>query len=190
MWMTGNGAPMERNQFGRVGAEVVLEAALPTFADIEYGYAKGFLSRADVVALSSHRMQVGVPLSVSEEQVALLLSDEYSQLDELLSPPSYEGMADPTAGSAIADSRRFWAYVRTRAVRLGAGDGVEIWSQIEDAFEDLDLAPELEGLIRWLPARADQELGLEAMKSRLVDYLRSEDRFFERRNLSMLNGQR
>ena len=132
-------------------------------------------------------MREGAIQSSQEQQVALLLSDEYSRRDDLLSPLDYDDMADPLAGPSIAGSLRFWAYVRVSEISAGAWSDDEQWAKIEDAYEELNLAPEISGLVRWVPSRPGEEVGLEAMKLRLIDYLQAGSEFFARRDREMLS---
>jgi hypothetical protein len=40
------------------------------------------------------------------------------------------------------------------------------WSEVEELWETFDHAPELDGLIRWMPRQADLPAGLDAMTER------------------------
>ena len=72
-----------------IPADFVADRGLPTSTELFYGYRNGWIVREDVVALALRKFEAEVPLRVAEETLALLLSDDYDQVDDLINELQY-----------------------------------------------------------------------------------------------------
>jgi hypothetical protein len=67
----------------KVPASFLVERwGLPTAAEIGYGFRMGWIRRTDVVDLALEKYEAGVPISSTEQDLALLLSEDYDRVDE------------------------------------------------------------------------------------------------------------
>lgn len=134
----------------QVGLRLALTIAPPNEADIKYGYLRGFVSDRDAVDYFLGRLTSGAPVSAVAERIALLLSDEYDQVDHLISDlPSPVDL----------DSRRFWILVSLQAALNSRPRDIQ---DVEDVYEFFDSDESLLPFVPWVridsPMPTDREL--------------------------------
>src|SRR5688572_20002463 len=87
-----------------IPATFVAARAMPSRAELGYGYREGWLTRADVVALALAKYEAELPLSSAEEELALLLSCDLDRVDELIADLEFDD--EPTEQRA-----RLWLFL-------------------------------------------------------------------------------
>ncbi|HWM99540.1 MAG TPA: DUF2247 family protein, partial [Streptosporangiaceae bacterium] len=160
-----------------VSAAFVLAEDVPmTAEDLGYGFGRGFLNAADVVALATH--EVGSRRADDDVLMALasLLRDETGRVPEVL-----ELLDDPERVHDPRESARKWLYLQLKAAydereRLNAPLGV-----VEEIYADFDYPPAVASFVRYMPLRPGDEPGTGPLMDRWRDYLDSEGMALRRR---------
>ena len=151
----------------QIPVSYVLDHAVPTLAELRWGLAHRWIEPADVIAISLAKMKAGVELDATEEQIALLLSDEVDQVKNLLL------VVDEDLPASTAPQAQIWKYL---AVKRVVDTNPEFSDQL-DAFDylwcDFDHDEELAHLVRYNPHHPERgsEVGLPAIRKYLEDYL-------------------
>lgn len=159
-----------------IPAAFVVARAMPTGAELAYGFREGWLTRADVVAVALAKYEAELPLSSAEEDIALLLSSDLDRVDELIA--DLEIVDEPTEQRA-----RLWLFLSLAWLlehRQDFGDPLEV---IEMLYADFDYPDEIQGVVRFMPAPGP-DAGVDAIERRwraLVDRLSAE---YETRDLA------
>jgi hypothetical protein len=133
-----------------VSVEFVLaEEVAMTAEDLEYGFARGFLKQADVIALATYEIGRGAN---DEILVALgsLLHDEGARVPEVLGL-----LDDPERIHDPRESARKWLYLQLKAAyadreRLNDPLGV-----VEEIYADFGYPPAIAPFVRYMPLRAE-----------------------------------
>jgi hypothetical protein len=162
-----------------VSAAFVLAEDVPmTAEDLGYGFERGFLKPADVVALATHEVGRGVDDDVV---VALgsLLRDEVGRVPEVL-----ELLDDPERVHDPRESARKWLYLQLKAAydereRLSDPLGV-----VEEIYADFDYPSAVASFVRYMPLRLGDEPGAGPLMDRWRDYLAGEGLALRRRSAS------
>lgn len=142
-----------------IPAAFVLERAMPTGAELAYGFRDGWLSRADVVSIALAKYEASVPMSGPEEDLALLLSDDLDRVDGLVD--DLEIVDEPSEARA-----RFWLFLALAWIlehRAEFDDPLEV---IEMLYTDFDYPEEISGLVRFMPAGPGLATGQRAIEER------------------------
>ncbi|MEM9040211.1 MAG: DUF2247 family protein [Actinomycetota bacterium] len=148
----------------RIPAEFAGSHGLPTATEIAYGYRHGWLARDDVVAIALRRFEAGVPLSEAEEALALLLSDEADQVDDLIDQLQ--------SGDQPEERRaRYWLFLALAWLLEHPEVAEDPLEAIELLYAGSDNPPEIQGLVRYMPAPAGARTGLDAIRERWVKYV-------------------
>jgi hypothetical protein len=149
-------------------AFVLAEGVVMTAEDLGYGFERGFLKPADVIALAAHEMGCGADDDVL---VALgsLLRDEDGRVPEVL-----ELLDDPERVHDPRESARKWLYLQLKAAygereRLKDPLGV-----VEEIYADFDYPPAAAPFVRYMPLRPGDEAGVGPLMARWADYLARE----------------
>lgn len=147
-----------------IPAEFVASHGLPTATELAYGYRNGWLARDDVVAVALQKFEAGVSLRESEETLALLLSDEFDQVDDLVGELQF--------GDQPQERRaRYWLFLALAWLLEHpeiADDPLEV---IELLYADFDHPSEIQGLVRYMPPPNGARTGLDAIRDRWVEYV-------------------
>ena len=145
-----------------VSADALLRTAVPTEADLAYGYQEGLLSAKGVVDVALELVKRGVDLSDPMTDIAYLLRDDFERVGPLL-----EGVGKRPFGP---DVKRFWIYV---CLRLATNDrppleALAVAAELFEAFDyDLSFQPFVPPLAPRMPStdelidRLDAFLGSE-----------------------------
>lgn len=160
-----------------VSAVFVLAEDVPmTAEDLGYGFERGFLKPADVVALATHEVGRGVDDGVL---VALgsLLRDEVGRVPEVL-----ELLDDPERVHDPRESARKWLYLQLKAAydereRLSDPLGV-----VEEIYADFDYPSAVASFVRYMPLQPGDEPGTGPLTGRWRDYLAREGMALRRRS--------
>lgn len=126
-------------------ASFVLARAVPTAAELAYGYRDGWLRPADVVEIAVAKLNLGAQLAAAEEELALLLADELEVVEELI--VDLEVSDQPTEERA-----RLWLFLALAWLwehRAKFDDPLEV---IELLYAEFDYPEEISGLVRYIPA--------------------------------------
>lgn len=159
-----------------IPAAFVVARAMPTGAELAYGFREGWLTRADVVAVALAKYKANLPLHSTEEELALLLSADLERVDELIA--DLDIADEPTERRA-----RLWLFLSLAWLlehRQDFGDPLEV---IEMLYADFDYPEEIEGMVGFMPA-SDPDAGVDAIERKwraFVDRLSSE---YDQRDLA------
>jgi len=149
-----------------VSAAFVMAEDMPmTAEDLGYGFERGFLKPADVVALATHEVGCGADDDVF---VALgsLLRDEAGRVPEVL-----ELLDDPERVHDPRESARKWLYLQLKAAYDERGRLNDPLGVVEEIYADFDYPPAVAPFVRYMPLRPGDEPGVGALMERWRDYL-------------------
>ena len=154
----------ERSFVAQLPPTFVVERALPTAEELAYGYEEGFLSRAGVVALALAKLEAGLALTPPEERAALLLSDEFDAVDDL--------MEDLQVGSEPRERRaRFWLFMVLAWVLARRDQFDDPLGVVELVYADFEYPDEIQGLVRFMPLQPGHEAGVAALERHWADFV-------------------
>jgi len=159
-----------------VPAAFVVARAMPTGAELAYGYREGWLTSGDVVAVALAKYQADLALTSAEEELALLLSADLDRVDELVA--DLEIVDEPAEQRA-----RLWLFLALAWLLEHREDFSDPLEVIEMLYADFDYPDEIQGLVRFMPAAPGDDASLDAIVRRwraFVDRLSSE---YEKRDL-------
>lgn len=157
---------------------VLAEEVAMNAEDLGYGFERGFLKPADLIALATHEVGRGADDDVL---VALgsLLRDEAGRVPDVL-----ELLDDPERVHDPRESARKWLYLQLKAAydereRLSDPLGV-----VEEIYADFDYPPAVAPFVRYMPLRPGDEPGVGPLMDRWADYLAHEGAALRRRSAS------
>ena len=155
------------NEFSTVSvrADALLRTALPTEAELAYGYQEGLLSAKGVVDVALELVKRGVDLSEAMTEIAYLLSGDVDRVGPFL---------EEVAKRPGPDVKRFWVYV---CLRLATEDrtpleALAVAAELFEAFDyDLSFQP-------FVPPLAPKMPSTDELIRRLDAFLSSEEGWF------------
>lgn len=154
-----------------LAAPFLLAEVVPLGAeDLAYGFERGYVKARDVVALATRDVAEGSSDPVLME-LAALLSDETSRVPEVLGV-----LDDPERIHDPRESVRKWLYLELKAAYVRRGQLSDPLGVVEQIYSDFDYPPILEPFVRYMPLRAGDEPGEDALLKRWEHYLESESR--------------
>lgn len=157
----------------RIPAAFVLTRLLPTPDELVYGHRHGWIGEADVIALALAMYEAGsAPPAV--EDLALLLSDESSRVDQLIEDAGRATMSETAPARA-------WLFLALAWVHDGDGDLVDPHETVELLHADFDYPQAMEPFVRFMPAPPGQPTGMAAIDARWRAYLAAEAAWFRAR---------
>lgn len=162
-----------------ISAALVLAEDVPMVAeDLGYGFERGFLKPADVVALAADEVGRGADDDVLMA-LGSLLRDEVGRVPDVL-----ELLDDPERVHDPRESARKWLYLQLKAAydereRLSDPLGV-----VEEIYADFDYPPSAAPFVRYMPLRPGDESGVGPLMDRWRDYLAHEGMALRRRPAS------
>jgi hypothetical protein len=147
-----------------IPASFVLTRVLPTGAELAYGFRHGWLRRPDVVRIALAKYEAGICLSAPEEELALLLSDDFDQVDDLVS--RLDAQDEP-----VEQRARLWLFLALSWLHEHRDSFEDPFEVIEMLYADFGYPEEIRGLVRYMPPVPDQIAGLNAISDRWLTYL-------------------
>lgn len=145
-------------------AGFVVERALPTGAELAYGFREGWLSREDVVEVALAKYKAEVPLLPAEEELALLLSDDLDQVEELVA--ALEFSDEPAELRA-----RLWLFLALAWLLDHRSEYDDPLGVIEQLYADFDYPEEIRSLVRFMPPGPGDLPGVEGIAGRWRGYV-------------------
>jgi hypothetical protein len=141
-----------------IPAEFLAGRVVLTPAELRYGFTHGWLGSAEVVqvALAGY----GSAEDAAYTELALLLSDQFDRVPELAE-------LLPTAPNAS----RVWLYLALAWVYEHRTDFPDPLGVVEMLYDDFDYPEEIEGFVRFMPARESEPTGIPALYERWERYL-------------------
>lgn len=156
-------------------ASFVLARALPTPAELAYGYQDGWLRRADVVEIAVEKTRRGVSLTPPEEELVLLLADDLDRVDELTA--DLEIADQPTE-----DRARLWLFLSLAWLWERREEFTDPLETIEVLYAEFDYPEEISGLVRYMPPPPGEPTGVDAIEQRWRAYLERSAAMYEERS--------
>jgi hypothetical protein len=159
----------------RIPAAFVLGRLLPTPAEVVYGYERGWISEADVVAIALELYSKGdAPPSV--EGLALLLSDELSRVPVLIEElRGFSTEAD--------DAARAWLFLAMAWVHDNEADFLDPYEVVEMLYADFGYPPAVKSFVRFMPPSPGEPFGMSALDERWRVYLETEAALYRARRI-------
>lgn len=148
----------------RIPAEFVASHGLPTATELAYGYRHGWLLREDVVAIALRKYKAELRLRDAEEALALLLSDDYDQVGDLVNELQYGDQPEERRA-------RYWLFLALALLQAHPELVEDPLEAIELLYADFDHPTEIQGLIRYMPPPPGARTGLDAIRQRWVEYV-------------------
>jgi hypothetical protein len=159
-------------------AAFVLDRCRPTANELAYGHQQGWIDDADVVRIIEEKARGGCDLTPAEDEVLLLLADDFERVPELV-----EAMA--VGGEPVEARERLWMYLALAWLLLRHGDVDDPYLVIEDMFSLFRYPDELTPLVRFLPAPPGEQEGIDGLKDRWERDVRSLEGFYRGRDSCM-----
>lgn len=116
-----------------------------TLEIVYVGYLKGLLSEGEVVELELRRLNQGIPLSEVESRLALMLSDEFETIPDVL--------ADGVRTLPLDKGRHAWLYVAVKLLRARWGGAPDAVYQLAGLIEEFDTPQEYEDFLYYMPSK-------------------------------------
>lgn len=114
--------------------------------DVVYvGYLKGLLSAGEVVELELCRLNQGIPLSEVESCLALMLSDEFGTVPDVL--------AGGVRNLPLDEGRHVWLYVAVKLLRARWGGTPDAVYQLASLIEEFDTPQEYADFLYYMPSK-------------------------------------
>jgi hypothetical protein len=156
--------PERRARF-TIPAEYVTSRVRLTAPELAAGFEAGWLGPEDVVKIAETKHRNGESLAEAESQLALLLPDDLERVPELCE----ELIA---SSDEPAESRaRVWMFLTLAWLLDHKVQFEDPLSVIEELFGDFEYPAEMTPLVGFLPARAGDPVGVEAIESRWRDFV-------------------
>ena len=118
-----------------------------------------------IVSIPPEYVSERVDLSAREIQIGTNLGFLESAEAGQLKPASIE--------DEQRDPQGVWAYLALSWILDNPDAYPDPWEAIEEVWERLGHFDEISGLIRWMPARSGEPLGMEGMERRWRDYVQA-----------------
>jgi len=152
-------------------AEFILSRVVPTPDEMVYGYRHGWIDDEGAVRVAEAELLAGMAIPAAIEELALLLRDHRFRVADLMRAAADELSADEGLSRCEAPER-VWLYLALDWLYEHRGDFVEPLGVIEMIYADFDYPEEIEGLIRFMPARQPGAVvGRDGIVQRWRDYL-------------------
>ena len=148
----------------KIPAAFVVASAVPTAAEIATGFFQGWIDEQSAVEVALAKVERGTVLNEAEERLAFLLSDEFDQVQDILSDLARE----------VSDERendRYWLCMALAWLRRNQAHCPDPLGVIELLYADFDYPPEIEGLVRYMPQPPGAEPGTSGIEHRWGVYV-------------------
>lgn len=142
-----------------IPAAFVVARAMPTGAELAYGFREGWLTSVDVVAVALAKYEADLPLRSGEEELALLLSEDLDRVDELIT--DLEIVDEPSEQRA-----RLWLFLALAWLLEHRQDFRDPLEVIEMLYADFDYPDEIQGLVRFMPTAPGEAAAVDALEQR------------------------
>jgi hypothetical protein len=158
----------------RIPADFVLARAIPTCAELAYGFRHGWLRPEDVVAIELAKLKQGLAMNSKEEELALLLPGDFEAVGDLIR--KLENIPNNQENPAA-----LWIYLCLAWLfenRSSLSDPLGI---VEVLYADFDYPEQMEEFIRYMPLREGQEAGVAAIYDRWEAYVARQAEYYKHR---------
>lgn len=139
--------------------------------ELKYGYERRWLDDAGVVGVAEAALVRGETLVAPMDELALLLSDDYGRIPELI--------AEVSDGPGLPG--RVWLYLALAWVHANKQEFADPLGIVEMLYADFGYPSEIEGIVRYMPTPPGEASGLEAIEDRWSDYLARQQKEFSHR---------
>ena len=156
-------------------ARFVLDRVLPTPGELAYGYRLAWITPEVAVSLALAGLGVVPDPPTAYEELALLLSDRFDQVPDLMN--ELEGEAGPTGRDA-----RVWLFLALSWIYDHRTEFSDPFSNVEQLYDDFDYPEEIEGFVRFLPVAEGVPTGAAALYGRWSEYLEAAGAEYRRRS--------
>lgn len=168
MWKS-SGVPLDGLNARSLIATVPLSHI--TLEVVYLGYLKGLLSEGEVVELELRRLNQGIPLSEVESCLALVLSDEFETVPDVL--------ADGVRTLPLDEGRHVWLYVAVKLLRARWGGTPDAVYQLAGLIEEFDTPQEYAHFLYYMPSKQfTRRHGRASFLEALDDRIRIDDAEF------------
>ncbi|HSY15738.1 MAG TPA: DUF2247 family protein [Jatrophihabitantaceae bacterium] len=167
-----------------VPSEFVTAHAVLTPAELGTGFIDGWLDAHGVVQVALAKLEKGIPLSDVEDRIALLLTDQYDELPDLVAE------LFPEVSSRASEPTAVWLFIALAWVIAGPSGFDNPQQVIDMLYADFGYPDEVEALVSYMPAPPDSESSPEAIRHRWVEYLDRKSAEYSMRTNAMTHPAR
>ena len=157
----------------RLPASFVLDRVTLRPNELAFGYTHGWLDDSAVVRIAERMLVDDRRIVPPVEGLALLLSADLWRVPELVGEID-EGVA--------GNAGRVWLYLALDWLSVERGDFSDPYEMIEMLYADFDYPPEIEGMVRFMPAPPGAATGLGVIDQHWREYLRERAKEYSERD--------
>ncbi|RSM63039.1 hypothetical protein DMH03_13455 [Amycolatopsis sp. WAC 01376] len=156
----------------RIPASFVTDNVALTPAEAAYGFEHGWLTADDVVKVALAAYETFTAIPGAFEELALLLSDDYDRVPDLLSAlPRREEK----------EEARVWFFLALSWVYDHKDSYVDPLETVEMISADFGYPEEGRALLRFTPVDDDRLVGVESMYERWLEYIQRTKAYLSKR---------
>lgn len=162
---------------GPIPASFVLGLVTLTPNELTAGYRAAFLDASGAVQVAERLLSDGGTVPDWIEETALLLSDDYRRIDDLIPERADQ---DPAA----ADPLQVWLFLVLADLWNNRDAVADPLAEVESVYADFDYPEEMQGFVRFLPVHEGTEVGTAAIVARWRSYLDRRAEYYAGRSAS------
>ncbi|MFT3943646.1 MAG: DUF2247 family protein [Ancrocorticia sp.] len=150
--------------------EYTLARVVPTAQELVYGYQQRWVSDDGAVRLGEAQYALGMPQTPSVEEVALLLRDEYYNVERLMYAAAREIEAE---GSPLEGEEpwRVWMFLAFSWALEHRSDYDDLMMILQILWADFGYPLEIRDLIRWVSQWPGEPPVIDSLLPQWQDYL-------------------
>lgn len=145
--------------------------------ELAAGLRMGLLDRSGAVQVAERLLSDGGTVPDWIEETALLLSDDYRRIDDLIPERADQ---DPAA----ADPLQVWLFLVLADLWNNRDAVADPLAEVESVYADFDYPEEMQGFVRFLPVPEGTEVGTAAIVARWRSYLDRRAEYYAGRSAS------
>jgi hypothetical protein len=157
-----------------IPAQFVADRVALRPAELAYGYRRGWLDEAGVVALAEDALRSDKVIHPALVELALILRDDLDRVPELIAKID-TGDASSTQG--------VWLYLALDWIHGHRESYADVLQAVEMLYADFDYPLEIEGFVRFMPIKPGMDVGTAAIEERWQEYLEMKAQQFGDRDL-------
>ncbi|MGH9119513.1 MAG: DUF2247 family protein [Acidimicrobiales bacterium] len=145
----------------------ILERVYPTAAELVVGYEHGWLGPRDAVEVTLAKLKAGSSLAPEEESIALLLSDDLDQVDDLIA--ALRQRVEPAGFEPV----RVWLYLALGWLWARRTSIEDPHRMLEEVYTQFGYPSEIAHLVEYMPVQPGGRVGPTAIDDNWEEYLRA-----------------
>ena len=159
----------------KIPADFIVSRASLEPAESVYGYRNEWLKDRDAVAICLSALGQGGQLTSPEEQIALLLSDSFDEVSDLVNE------LERSLSLTRIDPSAVWLFLALAWLWENRMEQVEPLEVIEMLYADFGYPESIQGLVRFMPAPSGAQVGHRAIEQRWQDFVNRQSTYYRNR---------